>query len=78
MKASQVLAPIMTAATLSVIAGGAYIIDCRRAGGEIDKCWLTGLPIAGLGAGVGGGFRMGFETENPALRRRRGIDDLDG
>jgi hypothetical protein len=77
MKAAQVLAPIMTAATLSVIAGGAYIVDCRRSGGEIDKCWLTGLPIAGLGAGVGGGFRVGFETYNPSLRRR-GVDDPDG
>lgn len=76
MKASQVLAPIFTAATLSVIAGGAYIIDCRRAGGELDKCWLTGLPIAGLGGAAGGGFRVGFETFNPALRRR-GVDNPD-
>jgi hypothetical protein len=74
MKAAQILAPLMTAATLSVIAGGAYIIDCRRSGGELDKCWLTGLPIAGLGAGVGGGFKIGFETFNPALRRRNGPD----
>jgi hypothetical protein len=74
MKAAQILAPLMTAATLSVIAGGAYIIDCRRSGGELDTCWLTGLPIAGLGAGVGGGFRLGFETLNPALRRRDGPD----
>jgi hypothetical protein len=76
MKASQVLAPIMSGALLSVVAGGLYIVDCRRAGGELDKCWLTGLPIAGLGAGVGGGFKVGFETINPALRRR--IDSPDG
>ncbi len=77
MDARKVLAPLMTAATLSVIAGGAYIIDCRRSGGGIDQCWLTGLPIAGLGAAGGGGFQVGFETLNPALRRREGVDDPD-
>jgi len=70
MKAAQILAPLMTAATLSVVAGAAYIIDCRQSGGELDRCWLTGLPIAGIGGAVGGGFRMGYETYNPSLRRR--------
>lgn len=70
MNAAQILAPLMTAATLSVVAGGIYIADCRMSGGELDKCWLTGLPIAGIGGAVGGGFRIGYETYNPSLRRR--------
>jgi hypothetical protein len=36
----------------------------------VQECWLTGLPIMGLGAGAGAGFRVGYETLNPALRRK--------
>jgi hypothetical protein len=70
MDAKQILAPVMTGSLLAVIAGSIYIADCRASGGEVDKCWLTGLPIAGLGGAAGGGFRMGYETLNPALRSR--------
>lgn len=69
MKLKEVLAPLLTATTLSVLAGGTYIWDCRQSGGEIDKCWLTGLPIAGLGGAAGGAFKVGYETLNPRLRR---------
>ncbi len=70
MNRHSVLAGVFSAATLSVIAGAVYIIDCRRAGGELDKCWLTGLPIAGIGGAAGGAFRVGYETLNPRLNRR--------
>jgi hypothetical protein len=78
MKVSAIVAQVFTAATLSVLAGTAYIIDCRRSGGGIDQCWLTGLPIAGLGGAAGGGFQAGYRTPNPALRRQRSVDDPDG
>lgn len=69
MKLSAILPLMLTASTLSVVAGAGYIIDCRANGGAVDACWLTGLPIAGLGAGAAGGFKAGFETYNPRLRR---------
>ena len=74
MKLSEVLATALAPTTLGVIAGAGYIIDCRTNGGPVQECWLTGLPIMGLGAGAGAGFRVGYETLNPALRRRD--DDL--
>ena len=70
MKARDVLPMILTGTTASFLAGGLYILDCRTAGGPVQDCWLTGLPIAGLGAGAGAGFRLCYETLNPALRRR--------
>jgi hypothetical protein len=70
MKARDVLPLILTGTTLGVIAGAGYILDCRTNGGPVQECWLTGLPIMGLGAGAGAGFRVGYETLNPALRRR--------
>ena len=59
---------IFSMAALSFVAGVAYIVDCRRAGGAIDQCWLTGLPIAGLGGTAAGGFASGYGTYNPTLR----------
>jgi hypothetical protein len=60
---------VTSIAFLSFCAGTLYIIDCRRAGGAIDQCWLTGLPIAGLGGTAAGGFASGYGTFNPALSR---------
>jgi hypothetical protein len=65
----SLLAVVFSAATMSVIAGVGYIADCRVAGGDVDKCWLTGLPIAGLGGTAGGAFQLGYETLNPRLKR---------
>lgn len=65
----SLLAVVTSAATMSVIAGIGYIADCRIAGGSVDKCWLTGLPIAGLGGTAGGAFQLGYETLNPRLKR---------
>lgn len=70
MNPKTALAGIFSAATLSVVAGLLYIVDCRVAGGQIDKCWLTGLPIAGIGGAAGGAFKVGYETLNPSLRSR--------
>ena len=39
-----------------------------------ERCWLTGLPIAGLGATGGGAFQLGYETLNPKLRKRSPAD----
>lgn len=70
MNPATILPAILTASTLSVIAGFGYIVDCRANGGAVDACWLTGLPIAGLGGAGAGAFKVGFETLNPRLRRK--------
>lgn len=72
--AAAALAPVITAAGLSFMVGTAYIADCRfNKGGTFDSCWLTGLPLMGIGGGAGAGaaagFRAGFNTYNPSLRR---------
>lgn len=71
MNRAALLSTIGSATVASMLAGGAYILDCRAAGGEVERCWLTGLPIAGLGATGGGAFQLGYETLNPALHRRK-------
>lgn len=68
MKALGRFSGIFSIAFLSFVAGVVYIADCRRSGGPIDQCWLTGLPIAGLGGTAAGGFATGYGTFNPALR----------
>jgi hypothetical protein len=70
MNRATLLSTIGSATVASMLAGGAYILDCRAAGGEVERCWLTGLPIAGLGATGGGAFQLGYETLNPKLRSR--------
>jgi|688.fasta_scaffold128559_4 hypothetical protein len=69
MNRQSILAGMFSAATLSVLVGTVYIIDCRRSGGEVDKCWLTGAPFMGLGGAAGGAFQLGYETLNPRLRK---------
>ena len=68
------LIPLLgSASLLAVVAGIVYIADCRthaRGLDQIDRCYLTGLPIMGLGGAAGGAFRVGFNTFNPSLRRR--------
>ena len=63
---------IGSASFLAVIMGGVYIIDCRtyaKSRDEITGCYLTGLPIMGIGSAGYGGFKAGFNTYNPALRK---------
>jgi hypothetical protein len=74
MNRATLLATIGSASVLSMLAGGAYILDCRVSGGDVERCWLTGLPIAGLGATGGGAFQLGYETLNPKLRRGKPTD----
>ena len=61
---SQVFA---TATSASILIGAIYTIDCRiMAGTDQQKamqCWLSGLPMMGLG--VAG--KAGYNTFNPRL-----------
>jgi hypothetical protein len=60
-----------TASSLAVFVGTIYLIDCRtsnRGPESMDRCWMTALPIMGIGAAGRGGFGIGFNTYNPALR----------
>jgi hypothetical protein len=69
---NKIALAIGSASFLAVIMGGFYIYDCRRFatnGDEANSCWLTGLPIMGIGAAGGGGFKAGFNTYNPTLRK---------
>lgn len=65
---------IGTASSLTVLVGAIYLVDCRlsaRGSGldAIDRCYLSALPLMGLGAGTAGGWLAGYNTLNPALRR---------
>jgi hypothetical protein len=69
-----------TASSLAIVVGAIYLVDCRlnSKGAEgIDRCYLSALPMMGLGAGVGGGFMAGFNTYNPALRPEDGPTGSD-
>lgn len=60
-----------TASNVALLAAALYLVDCRVSnhGPEsLDRCWMTALPIAGLGAAGRGGYALGFNTLNPALR----------
>jgi hypothetical protein len=62
---------IGTASSLTVLVGAIYLVDCRLSAkglDAIDRCYLSALPMMGLGVGVGGGFIAGYQTYNPALR----------
>lgn len=64
-----------TASSLAIIVGAVYLVDCRlhTKGSEgIDRCYLSALPMMGLGAGTAGGFLAGYRTYNPALRPEDG------
>jgi hypothetical protein len=56
----------------AIIVGGIYLIDCRiaaRGPDAIDRCYFTALPLMGVGIAGRGGFNVGFNTLNPALRK---------
>jgi len=82
MKLSAILGTIGGAATVfkaasnvALIAGALYLVDCRlsnRGPESMDRCWMTALPIAGIGAAGRGGFTLGYGTYNPALRPEDG------
>lgn len=61
-----------SASTLAVLIGGIYLVDCRitaKGPDAIDRCYFTALPLMGVGVAGRGGFQVGFQTYNPALRR---------
>jgi hypothetical protein len=63
---------IGSASLLAVVMGGIYIVDCRsfaKTKDETSACYLTGLPIMGIASAGYGGFRAGYNTYNPALRK---------
>ena len=62
---------VSTASSLAVVMGAVYLVDCRisaKGTDAIDRCYLSALPMMGLGAGVGGGYLAGYNTYNPALK----------
>lgn len=79
MKLSTILGALGTGATVlkgasttAILVGAVYLVDCRlsdRSAQALDRCWMTALPIMGLGAAGRGGFNLGFQTFNPALHR---------
>lgn len=70
MKNSLWLSTIFSATVMSAIVGGLFIVDCRvNNGGGLKDCWMTGLPYMGIGAAGAGGYKLGFNTYNPALKR---------
>jgi uncharacterized membrane protein len=88
MKLSTILGTLGTtaavlkgASTTAIIAGALYLVDCRmsdRRAEAVDRCWMTALPIMGLGAAARSSWEAGFQTFNPALRDpsgRRRRDD---
>jgi len=62
---------------VGIALGVGYIIDCRRSGGDVDGCWVTGRGmidraidlIVGATAGATVGGVVGYWTKNPALHR---------
>jgi hypothetical protein len=66
------------ACSAAIIVGGIYLVDCRiSASGidQVDRCYFTALPLMGVGIAGRGGFNVGFNTFNPALRKE---DDKPG
>ena len=63
---------IGSASFLAIVMGGIYIVDCRsfaKTSDEASTCWLTGLPIMGIATAGYGGFKAGYNTYNPTLRK---------
>lgn len=75
-KSEQLNRFLGSASLLAVIVGAAYIIDCRcnsTDSDQIERCWLTGLPIMGLGTTgqvAYSAYQAGYNTYNPALRKK--------
>lgn len=60
------------ATTATFFIGLMYLIDCRvnsRPAADIDRCWMTALPIMGVG-GVGrGAFEVGLHSPVPTAKK---------
>ena len=60
-----------TVSTVSLIMGAVYLADCRfhaSRPGDLDQCYMTALPLMGVGVAGHGGYQLGYRTYNPALR----------
>jgi hypothetical protein len=70
---SRVVATL--AATIAIGMGVGYIVDCRRSGGNLGDCWITGQGminrVIDLGAIGGAGYVAGYWTLNPKLHTSR-------
>jgi hypothetical protein len=69
---NKILAEILSVSFLAMVMGGIYITDCRgfaKTSDEATACYLTGLPIMGIAGAGYGGFKAGYNTYNPALRK---------
>lgn len=69
-----------TASSLAIVVGAIYLVDCRfhsKPEDGIDRCYLSALPMMGIGAGAAGGFMAGYRTYNPALRPDDGPTGAD-
>jgi len=65
------------ASTLAIAFGIGYLIDCRTdPAANRAECWVAGGGLAG----VGGAYKMGYNTPNPDLanvRRRRRTEPME-
>jgi hypothetical protein len=62
---------IGAASTVTLAFGVGYLIDCRLGGGDVDKCWLTGGSLAGLGTAGSAAYKAGFWTPNPEIQQEQ-------
>ena len=68
------------ASSAAMLAGLVYLVDCRIStkGVEgINQCYFTALPMMGIGIAGRGGFSAGYNTYNPALRRKEEEDESE-
>jgi hypothetical protein len=68
LKAMNLVRTVVGAAsTITLLFGFGYLIDCRFNGGDVDKCWITGGALAGLGTTGKAAYRAGYWTPNPGI-----------
>lgn len=68
----------VTASNITIIAGIIYFGDCRIAAKDFataDRCYLSALPMMGIGVTGRGAYAIGYNTYNPFLRKE---DDRPG
>lgn len=66
-KESSAQAFLGNASLIAIIFGVGYLIDCRLGGGDVDKCWLTGASLAGIGTVGRTAYHAGYWTPNPGI-----------
>lgn len=64
------------ATTATFLVGLMYLVDCRvnnRAPADIDRCWMTALPIMGIGGVSRGAFEVGLQSPVPKKEEQVGL-----